>query len=337
MKQRSHAFDLLCGLCIVRMISLHVMQFTGHAQVDWWKELMGWTYFFMSFFFFKSGYFNKGLQGDTMAYVMDKAKRLLIPYISSCILGDLIYFAFVPILVNRYGHPVEPLEWSMLWERGGSLGNYPNWFLFSFFASYVVAHLLEKVRHVHWVVLVFPAVSYVLFRMGNPLWMGLNNVFIGVFFLFLGRVWRKAVDRLPRHVTIAVSALLTVVFIAGNIVWHGEYTMSGNRFEGDFLPTIVNSCTILCGLSGLLIALNVPRVPVLAYIGEHSMVYFISHYPMLYFYKFTHLSFGRSIFGRWDDTIILLPTLFAICSWLVPYIESVPWLSGRWKRVADER
>ena len=45
-----------------------------------------------------------------------------------------------------------------------------------------------------------------------------------------------------------------------------------------------------------------------------------------------HLCFGRSIYGRYDDVLILLPVIFLICAWLVPYIERVPWLSGRWPK-----
>ncbi len=93
---------------------------------------------------------------------------------------------------------------------------------------------------------------------------------------------------------------------------------------------VVSATLVLCGLAGVLLTLQAPRIPVLCFIGEHSMVFFISHYPMLYFYKFTHLSYGRSIYGRADDVLILVPVIFCICAWLVPFIERVPWLSGRW-------
>lgn len=337
MKQRNHAFDLLCGLCIVRMISLHVMVFCGHGQDGWWETLMSWTFFFMSFFFFKAGYFNKSLAGDTRTYVTDKAKRLLVPYLAAGTIGNVIYFAFLPFLLERYKKPIEPLAWEHIWENSAFYGNLPTWFLFSFFAAYVVAHLLEKVRHLHWVVLLFPALSYWLFTLGNPLWMSFNNVFFGVYFFFLGRVWCVLQKRLGERRTLWVSALLVLFFIVGNILWHGEYTMSTNRFEGPPLAIVLNATAVLCGLAGLLTTLRVPRLPIINYIGEHSMVYFISHYPMLYFYKFTHLCYGRSIFGRVDDIIILLPSIFMICSWLVPYVERMPWLSGRWGAPKDSQ
>ena len=107
--------------------------------------------------------------------------------------------------------------------------------------------------------------------------------------------------------------------------------MSINDFKGSFPITILNMVLVICGLVGMLSCLNLPRVPIICYIGEHSMVYFISHYPMLYFYKFMHLSFGRSIWNKPEEVFILLPAVFCMCSWMVPFIERIPWLSGRWE------
>ena len=327
MKQRNHAFDFLCGICILRMVSLHVMQMCGEGGQDWWNVIMSW-----SFFFFKAGYFNKSLAGDSKAYCLDNAKRLLIPYLAAGLIGDVIYFAFFPQLLSMYKNPIEPITWSMVWERSHFFGNPPCWFLFSFFSAYILAHFIEKVRYLHWIVLLFPWVSYWMYTLNNPMWMSFNNVFIGIFFFSLGRVWRKAMERMGKQTTIYVSVALIVYFVIANFLWHGEYAMARNAFDGNPVMAVINTTAILCGLAGLLIAVDMPRIPLINFIGEHSMVYFISHYPILYFYKFTHLCFGRSIWGRADDVIILLPALFMICSWLVPYIERVPWLSGRWPK-----
>ena len=59
MKERNHTFDFLCGICIIRMICLHTITFCGHKEDEWWSEIMAWSFFFMCFFFFKAGYFNK--------------------------------------------------------------------------------------------------------------------------------------------------------------------------------------------------------------------------------------------------------------------------------------
>ena len=338
MKMRNHAFDFLCGICIIRMVTLHIMSFCGHADDDWWREVMQWTYVFMSFFFFKAGYFNKTVAGDSKAYFIDKSKRLLVPYISCGTIGFLIYMAFQPILINRYHKPIEPLAWDHLWTKSAFYGNNPTWFLFSFWACYIAVHFIEKWTRglPSWIRVLyigFPFLSYWMFVLGNPLWMQLNNLFMGIYYFQLGRFWHFAMDRMGRERTLFVCFVMILAFAVSNLIFHDtSYTMSSNTFTGDVFITIANTTIILCGLAGFLIAAHMPRIPGINFIGEHSMVYFVGHYPMLYFYKFTHLCFGRSIFGRWDDVIILIPVIFSLCSWLVPYIESVPWLSGRWPK-----
>ena len=55
LKKRNHAFDILCGLCILRMVTLHVVCQTSLRQAEWWKPIMEWSFYLMSFFFFKAG------------------------------------------------------------------------------------------------------------------------------------------------------------------------------------------------------------------------------------------------------------------------------------------
>lgn len=331
MKERNHAFDILCGICIIRMVSLHIMAFCGQEDQEWWREVMRWSFFFMSFFFFKAGFFNKGTSSGTdMDYLKDRSKRLLVPYVTSGVIGLVVYFSFYFPLVDRYKKFVEPLEWSHIWMKSGFYGNSPIWFLFSFFVVYMMVRYIDKVKHLCWLTVFFPAISYWAYRTGNNVPMSLGNVFIACYFFYLGRLWQWAMCRFEVRRLMVASWLMVLLFVVLGFVAPGTYNMSQNIFTGNALMAVVRATLVLCGLSGILLTAKVPRIPWLCFIGEHSMVFFISHYPMLYFYKFTHLSFGRSIYGRVDDALILLPVVFCICSWLVPYVERVPWLSGRW-------
>ena len=331
MKQRNHAFDILCGICIIRMVTLHIMAFCGQDKQDWWLEVMRWSFFFMSFFFFKAGYFNKGTSaGSDLDYLKDRSKRLLIPYLMSGIIGAIVYFSFYYPLTDRYHKFVEPLEWSHVWMKSGFYGNSPIWFLFSFFTVYMMVRYIDKVKYLCWLTIAFPAISYWAYATGNNVPMSLGNVFIACYFFYLGRLWHWVMQRFSREQVMTASWLMVAAFVVLGLTLPGTYNMSQNLFTGNALMAVVNATLILCGLAGVLLTLQVSRIPWLCFIGEHSMVFFISHYPMLYFYKFTHLSFGRSIYGRVDDVLILIPVIFCLCAWLVPYIERVPWLSGRW-------
>ncbi len=334
MKERNHVFDFLCGLCIIRMISLHIMDFCGLGEAVWWTHVMEWSFYFMSFFFFKAGYFNKGLNNsNTRDYIVDRSKRILVPYITSGLIGMAIYFAFLPFLLERYHNPIEPLEWKHVWETSSFYGNRPTWFLFSFFVTYLIVYFIEKVKGLHWIAILFPAIGYLLFLKGNPLWMSINNVFMGIFFFYLGMLWKQVMNRVPHSIILWASVCMLALFVVLNITCHGEYTMSTNTFSGSFAPTMLNMVLAICGLVGLFSCINLPRIPVVCFIGEHSMVYFISHYPMLYYYKFAHLCYGRSIWNKPDDVLILLPVIFCLCTWMVPIIERIPWLSGRWPKI----
>ena len=248
----------------------------------------------------------------------------------SGIIGAIVYFSFYYPLTDRYHKFVEPLEWSHVWMKSGFYGNSPIWFLFSFFTVYMMVRYIDKVKYLCWLTILFPAISYWAYKTGNNVPLSLGNVFIACYFFYLGRLWRWVMQRFSSRQVMTASWLMVAAFIVIGLTLPGTYNMSQNLFTGNPWMAVVNATLILCGLAGVLLTLNVPRIPLLCFIGEHSMVFFISHYPMLYFYKFTHLSFGRSIYGRTDDVLILLPVIFCLCAWLVPYIERVPWLSGRW-------
>ena len=108
--------------------------------------------------------------------------------------------------------------------------------------------------------------------------------------------------------------------------------MSLNKFVQNPWGAGINTVCALVGISGLLLALPIKRVPGIGYIGEHSMVYFVAHYPLIHLYAFTHIAFRHTVAHHPEDVILMMLFIFVTCTWLVPYVERVPWLSGRWKK-----
>lgn len=333
MKVRNHAFDLLCGLCIIRMMLNHITVHCGFSQTDWWTAVMRWSYFLMAFFFFKAGYFNKTVSGDSWQFCRRKALNLLVPWLAWGLIGNAVYFFFTTFIFDPKNFMVRDIRLSHLWETAGYYGNGPLWFLFTFFVAYVAMHFIGKVRGLRYVVLLFPAVSWILSECGNPLPLNLDSAFFGIFLFFLGRLWRWVTERMGRTTTALLSAVLLECFVWLNVNYHGQYTMSANRFDGPTpLLTVVAIVCVLCGLSGLLLSVRLPRIPVLGYIGEHSMVFFVAHEPIILVYRCIRSANVRSLRGHWDDYAILIVFVFALCFLLVPHVEKVPWLSGRFPR-----
>ena len=332
MKKRNHAFDLLCGICIIRMVSLHTMQQCGKSNEDWWLEIMQWSYFFMSFFFFKAGYFNKGITGETLPYLRDRVRRLFVPYLSWGIIGFVLAFFWLCLFPEHLDKAIGKVQ-TFTWLKSGlTFGNAPMWFLLSFFATYVLMHFIEKVPYLHWIVLLFPAIGYWLFKQGNPLWFFLDNVFCGTFFFYIGKVWRYVLDRLTKPFALFISVLLFVGFVLANIYLHGEYEMKTNLWVGPFWKVVLIMPLSLMGISGIFLTMPTPRVPFINYVGEHSMVYFVMHYPIVLSYAYASILLGHAFRKSIPDLIIILILAFTLCTIAVPFVERVPWLSGRWKK-----
>ena len=326
---RNHAFDILCGLCILRMVTLHVVCQTALRQAEWWKLIMEWSFFLMSFFFFKAGYFNKGVQGNSRAYCWDKFRRLMIPYFSWAAISAGVCLFFMLTFPGRFPGTEQSFHTFRVWVGGFTWGNSPLWFLPCFFASYIIVHFIEKVRHLHLIIILFPLISYWLYKQGNPLYWMMNNVFCGAFFFYLGKLWHKALDRTGNKKGLILSIILVIAFVCMNIFLHGEYEMKTNTFTGPFWRVMLNTMLALTGLSGMLLTTNVRRIPGICYIGEHSMVYYIGHYPLIMLYVFIAILLGYNIKKSVPDMMIMTVLVFVICTILVPFVESVFWLSGK--------
>lgn len=159
--------------------------------------------------------------------------------------------------------------------------------------------------------------------------MSLGNVFMGVYFFYLGKCWHWLLHKVPKPVFLTVSLALFLIFLFGNHYWHGEYDMSLNHWVHRPWGAVVNITCALCGISGILLEILSRRVPLVCFVGEHSMVYFVLHYPILLYYTMVHAVAGRGMAKHWDDCILVTLIILCICTWLVPFIERNRWLSGR--------
>lgn len=320
---------------------LHTFQYTGFTVLPWWKELMDWTFYLMCFFFFKAGYFNRSTSGPTLPYLWDRTKRLLVPYVTCGLIGNVLFWLFMWLLDGEYSRNPIRFLWIHTYKVSDFYGNAAMWFLFSFYVMYIAVHFIGKakgkgVTRWVWRALIFclPLLSWWLWKEGNPLWMNLNNVAMGIFFFYLGHWWRVLTAHTGRRVEFVVSVAMLALFTVGNLCWHGVYTMHSNLFTGNPWGAVINTVLVVCGLSGLFLSVRLPRVPLIGYIGEHSMVYFVLHFPLLYAYRNIALLNHISVRGSWADAVLMLTLVFVVCTLVVRWFERTPMLSGRWPKKA---
>ena len=322
MKTRNHTFDLMCGLCMLGFIVAIVTDKCKMHDAAWAVEIRRWTYLAVGLFFFKSGYFSPSADEPLMPLLRRKARRLLVPYVVWAVAGMVLYFGFLHFFPKPLHAYREAVHWMHAWETGQWYGNEVLWVLPSLYVTCVMGTLLQRLRWVGYVAILLPLVGWWLSCVGNPLPLGLGNVFVGTYLYMLGHWWALVERRLTPTWGILLSTALAVAALTSNFFWHGEYTMSDNIWTGSATAAIVNASLALCGLTGVLEALITRRVPLLGFVGRHSLTFLVLPNLMIMYYNFVHIIGKRTMAGHWSDFIAATVICACLCAWLANYLEA---------------
>ena len=88
--QRIDYLDSIAGIMIVYMICYHILQWGGIDVIN--VFVMRPLFFFMAWFFFKSGMFHKGCSTNEM--LKKGFHKLILPFIVFTIIGYILYCRF---------------------------------------------------------------------------------------------------------------------------------------------------------------------------------------------------------------------------------------------------
>ena len=316
MTERNHAFDLLCGLCMLYFIVSYVTDMCGMHDAAWAVELRRWTYFAVGIFFFKAGYLAHHAEAPLGPFLRERARRMLVPYIVWGVVGSVIYFGFLQFFPEVTHVQRDALRTEHVWTTSRWYGNPPLWFLTSLFVTLALAHPMRRLRRLSAVAALLPLVSWWLAEEKNPLWMSLNNVFVGIYLYFLGRWWKSLELRLKPRTFTALSAVLLATALLSITFWHGEYAMGDNLWIGNPLAAMLNESLAICGIVGLLSQIVTRPVPALGYVGRHSLTFLVLPYPMIHYYNFVHMTGKRTMINHWNDFIVVTVVVVCLCAWL---------------------
>ena len=308
-KPRLRYFDLISGLFMIQIIAIHVLQFSGNIDNVFYTSIMHVSFFFMPWFYFKSGYFYSPQKIETNLYLRDKFKKLLLPFFIFAIIGFLLSFPFELIASNR---PIgrillTPVYAILRWGNGGD-GNLPIWFLLSLFFSIIGFNVLNRYR-IQWLIIVFPLLGYALYYFKITLPLGLSNIFLAMIFLYGGNVYKTKIEQSRFSTTIIW--LSAGIYLINEIFCFSSLDMRTNALTTGYYFVYIFSA--FCGtILMYCLGKKVDFIKPLNYVGENSMAYFVVHWPILILIKnlmerFSFKTTGLVYAGILSTVFLILP------------------------------
>nr|MBP7471768.1 acyltransferase family protein [Prevotella sp.] len=223
-------------------------------------------------------------------------KRLIIPYILFSFISIIIYYLFHNSI--SFSHILKTSILNTLYDEAPYYDG-PLWFLLSLFIIRISFSLFYKIKIniITTAILSFIcafALNYILnilkpnpylFALGEkhipiilPYYWG--NIFCGLAYYCCGFILRC--KQYNKYLVI-ISALIFIIhlFIINNFDFRFNDLQKGNGTYYYFIE-------IIFSLSGIILFNNLfktklnKKIPILTHIGQNSMIYFVTHYILLY-------------------------------------------------------
>lgn len=228
----------------------------------------------MPWFFFKSGMFYVPRAHPNYNKV---AKKMFWPYIVFSFVGWLFYFIYNVIDNNA---SVELLLFSQFKEfvlYGGIEWNMPLWFLLGLGSVKIIYPILRKIFGDVTIAFSGAIIGFTLHLFITiPYYFAFTIV--GLLFYSLGHYFKD------REFCNVIFIGATLIYLLSFILLKGSLDVRTNQAEGNYYFVL-----LITALSGIVFYNNLFRrvldrhIPILTFIGKHSMIFYVSHYPLMLF------------------------------------------------------
>lgn len=308
---RDTSLDLISGLLIIHMILGHTM---GYPFIKTANILEGIFFFYMPWFFFKSGMFFKP-DTDIKNFTKKKFERLIKPFIFFSLIGELLFFvdsflSGVP-LSNWYYYLASTRALPYL---GHFTGNPPCWFLFSLFVILVAYNWLLAKWNKYVLVAILCALLFVNHYF-NPFPIhSVTHTVSGCLFFVLGLILKEIQYK---KVVFFASLLVVLLSIPFNsfIIMVTDLLLYGNYG----LWYMFSLCAIVVINN---VAKFVPKEIFISkffvWVGQNSMLLLVVHWIILIALKIVLLN-TSIIHEAWQFVLISV----AIIAVLTPIINNI--------------
>ena len=314
---RNTSLDLISGVMILWMVVYHIFMWSNLKGSRLYQLLLQWLFFFMPWFYFKSGmYFKKNIDESIVSYFKNGFSKLFVPLFFWTLLG---YIITIPVQVAWRHKPLLEIITSPLYnfiKSGDTIGNPPLWFLLSLFMVQLIAYYLAKIKDAASLLLLLLLFTggYFLERSSVILPVGASTIPLGLTFYFLGYFFSKYSLSIKSE---KLATFLLVVFVICNLYqWsYVDIHMNSIKYGSyiSYLPMSIMAIMLCIYFSKFI------KSDILSWAGKNSMYFFVLHWPILAAIEIMCSIFGISTTGYVFAFILAgtsFPLLFIITYFL---------------------
>lgn len=273
-KRQTH-IDLIAGILIIHMILGHCIQSTNMREIKLY-QYMNALYFFMPWFFFKSGMFYTHKSKSLNKEIISEGKKLLYPFFTFSLIG---YFINLIFLANSANFNLKTLIISPLAELiycGSLSSNAPLWFLLSLFLTYTIFSILYSLHIPPILIAILGFIIASFFyqqEINYPRYIA--NSSSGLFFYAMGYILK---EKQYIDVFFYLSSIIYILVAMNGFI---NIDMNYNvAVEGNYFIWYPVSIAGIITLNNLISKLHI-RIKWLSSVGKHSMNYYISHWIVI--------------------------------------------------------
>jgi len=314
---RNESLDMVSGVMVLWMMIFHLFQWAEITDSLFYKTVLQWLFFFLPWFYFKSGmFFKPDSDNSIIEYTKKRVNAILYPLLIWFAIGYLIQW---PELIIVYKRPLWKILVSPLYNflrYGSTPGNNPLWFLFSLFFVQIVSFYVIRIRYYYIFVLLLLSAGILLEVHSIVLPLCATTIPLGLFFYIAGFLYSKYYIKCDLKYFIIVA---TPVFIVINSLFSSYVDIRLNTLIYGSYPGFL--CMSIFAIIITIYFSKFFRSGFLVWAGQKSMYLLVLHWPVYYVIKIVYRFFRWSAVGygfAWSLFILAFPACMITIKTLGP-------------------
>lgn len=322
MKVRDSSLDFVCGILIIYMILYHAYLWFPTTRDGFSETLDKLFFFFMPWFYFKSGMFH--VKKGTIETALLNVKKLLYPFLIYTFIGEIFYWMTIIIRVNSNFNLIEQLIATIkcLIVQGSTIGNQPLWFLLSLYLTKVTVTYFENHRTPMVTIII---ISLFLAWISSNVGAYINGHFfipylimstsIGICFYGFGKLMRTIQYQKKLFIFSIIIYFYGIIFFPSQLDVRLGMLIHGNWF-----------IFMISSLAGIIVINNVAKhkiiqfLPIIA-IGKNSLSYYCLHWPLFTIITTIISFFVTDKYNLFVILCVLSGLLLPICTYWINIIK----------------